>query len=94
MYYSIGHDLALMSLCNHTIVSHGTFSFWAGYLAGGYVIRPEHFQEYRYCVENLTFNFRIEKCFIALVDMVVIYFCVLVFSGNTVSILAYSGSIR
>merc|ERR1712110_1208208 len=24
---SIGHDLALMALCNHTILSHGTFSY-------------------------------------------------------------------
>jgi len=37
-----------MSLCNHTIVSHGSFSYWAGYLAGGFVIRPEHFDIYRY----------------------------------------------
>ena len=45
--FSIGHDLALMSLCNHTIISHGTFSEWAGYFAGGSVIRPEHFAKYR-----------------------------------------------
>ena len=45
---SIGHDLALMSLCNHTILSHGTFSYWSGYFAGGLVIRPEHFHLYRY----------------------------------------------
>ena len=46
-HFSIGHDLALMSLCNHTIISHGTFSFWSGYLAGGLVVRPEHFEKYR-----------------------------------------------
>ena len=45
--FSIGHDLALMSLCNHTILSHGTFSYWSGYFAGGFVIRPEHFHQYR-----------------------------------------------
>ena len=45
--FSIGHDLALMSLCNHTIISHGTFSYWAGYFAGGLVVRPEHFSTYR-----------------------------------------------
>merc|ERR1712018_837744 len=44
---SIGHDLALMSLCNHTIISHGTFSYWAGYFSAGSVIRPEHFAKYR-----------------------------------------------
>ena len=27
-------DLALVSQCNHSITSHGTFSFWAGLLAG------------------------------------------------------------
>ena len=30
-------DLALLSLCNHTITSVGTFSWWAGWLAGGEV---------------------------------------------------------
>jgi len=44
---SIGHDLALMALCNHTIISRGTFSFWAGFFAGGSVVRPEHFARYR-----------------------------------------------
>ena len=31
-------DLALMTLCNHTIMSVGTFGWWAGFLAGGDVI--------------------------------------------------------
>ena len=36
----IGRDLAIMSQCNHTILSHGTYSFWAGFLAGGQRIIP------------------------------------------------------
>ena len=31
------HDLALLSRCNHTITSVGSYSWWAGYLAGGEV---------------------------------------------------------
>ena len=34
---SAEHDLALLSRCNHTITSVGTYSWWAGYLAGGEV---------------------------------------------------------
>ncbi len=30
-------DLAILSMCNHTIISVGTFGWWAGYLAGGEV---------------------------------------------------------
>jgi hypothetical protein len=44
---SIGHDMALMSMCNHTILTYGTFSYWLGFLAGGDVILPMHFPEYR-----------------------------------------------
>ena len=44
---SVGHDMALMAMCNHTILSHGTFSYWAGFLAGGASIVPQHFAEYR-----------------------------------------------
>jgi len=44
---SVGHDLAVMSLCNHTIISRGTFSYWMGFLAGGNVVRPDHFPEFR-----------------------------------------------
>ena len=44
------YDLALLSLCNHTITSYGTFSFWAGALAGrgkGLRIIPPFFPKYR-----------------------------------------------
>ena len=36
-------DLALLANCNHTIQSYGTFSYFAGFLANGYKIIPEHF---------------------------------------------------
>ena len=29
-----------MAECNHTILSHGTYSFWAGFLANGYRVIP------------------------------------------------------
>ena len=31
-------DLAILSLCNHTIITVGTFGWWAGWLAGGTVL--------------------------------------------------------
>ena len=60
--FSIGHDLALMSLCNHTILSHGTFSYWSGYFAGGLVIRPEHFNQYRYEYYLVQFHLQKLRC--------------------------------
>ncbi|KAL4237899.1 glycosyltransferase 11 [Mactra antiquata] len=35
---SPGHDLALMSQCDHVIISVGTFGWWGGWLAGGTVV--------------------------------------------------------
>ena len=32
---SVAFDLALLAGCNHTIITHGSFSVWAGILAGG-----------------------------------------------------------
>ena len=31
---TLGMDLALLAACNHTILTYGTFGFWAGFLAG------------------------------------------------------------
>ena len=31
----IAKDFALLANCNHTITTHGTYSHWASYLAGG-----------------------------------------------------------
>ena len=41
---STGEDLAILSLCTHTIMTRGTYSFWASKLAGGTYIRPCMFQ--------------------------------------------------
>ena len=43
----IGLDFALLANCNHTIESHGSFSYFAGAFAGGLVVTPEHFPEFR-----------------------------------------------
>ena len=31
-------DMAILRLCNHTIITVGTFSWWAGFLSGGSVV--------------------------------------------------------
>ena len=45
-----GYDLALLSLCNHTILSYGTFSYWAGVLAGGDIFTPENYKNIEYLI--------------------------------------------
>lgn len=40
------YDLALLANCNHTIQSYGSFTYYAGFFAGGYKILPEHFKRY------------------------------------------------
>ena len=37
-----GEDLALLSLCDHVIITHGTFSIWAAFLSKGNWIFPKH----------------------------------------------------
>ena len=49
---SIGKDFALLASCNHTIESHGSFSYFAGALAGGFKIKPNHFTKYRETKHN------------------------------------------
>ena len=36
-----GRDMALLSACNHSVVTVGTYGFWGAYLAGGTVLAPE-----------------------------------------------------
>ena len=40
-------DLAILSKCNHTIQSYGSFTYFAGFLASGLRIIPQHFSQYR-----------------------------------------------
>ncbi|XP_053547033.1 galactoside alpha-(1,2)-fucosyltransferase 2-like [Bombina bombina] len=40
---SPGRDFAFLAHCNHTIMTIGTFGFWAGYLAGGETIYLTNF---------------------------------------------------
>ena len=32
------HDMAILSLCNHVVISTGTFGWWGAWLAGGTVV--------------------------------------------------------
>ena len=38
-------DLAIISLTNHSILTHGTFGFWGAYLSNGDVIQPKGFSK-------------------------------------------------
>ncbi|CAI9596666.1 unnamed protein product [Staurois parvus] len=38
--HSPAHDFALLAHCNHTIMTIGTFGYWAAYLVGGETIYP------------------------------------------------------
>ncbi|XP_028929695.1 galactoside alpha-(1,2)-fucosyltransferase 1 [Ornithorhynchus anatinus] len=40
---SPGRDFALLMQCNHTVMTIGTFGFWAGYLAGGETVYLANF---------------------------------------------------
>ena len=37
---SIGHDLGVMSYCQHALISHGSFSGWISFMTEGDVISP------------------------------------------------------
>lgn len=42
---SIGNDLALLAQCNHTILSYGTYSYYAGVFSGNlarYMFKVQH----------------------------------------------------
>ena len=38
-------DMATLSLCNHTVVSYGTFSFMSAFMAGGDIVAPTGYSE-------------------------------------------------
>jgi galactoside 2-L-fucosyltransferase 1/2 len=42
--FSASEDLIALSLCHHSIVTGGTYSFWVAYLAGGEVIHDVKYQ--------------------------------------------------
>ena len=52
-------DLALLSLCQHSIITGGTFSWWSGWLAGGTVVylrdypRPGSWLQHEMQIHNL-----------------------------------------
>jgi hypothetical protein len=39
--FSIGDDLITLSLCQHSIITGGTFGWWSGYLANGQVVHDK-----------------------------------------------------
>ncbi|CAF3798520.1 unnamed protein product [Adineta steineri] len=39
--FSFGDDLVILSLCEHSIITGGTFGWWIGYLAGGEVMHDK-----------------------------------------------------
>ena len=59
---SAAYDLSLLTLCNHTITSYGTYSFWAGFLAGqakGVRIIPPFFPKYK-TASQVSYHFHVE----------------------------------
>ena len=40
-----GLDLAILSLCNHSIIDYGTFGIWGALLAGGDIILPDGYSD-------------------------------------------------
>jgi len=47
VFYSQGHtpatDLAIASLCDHAIITKGTYSLWVAWLANGVTVRPQNY---------------------------------------------------
>jgi hypothetical protein len=39
--FSVGDDLITLSLCQHSIITGGTFGWWTGYLANGQVVHDK-----------------------------------------------------
>jgi galactoside 2-L-fucosyltransferase 1/2 len=44
-YFSPSEDLTILSLCQHSIVTAGTFGWWSAFLAGGDVLHDNHFRQ-------------------------------------------------
>ncbi|CAF1268363.1 unnamed protein product [Rotaria sp. Silwood1] len=51
-----GEDLAALALCEHTIATAGTYSWWAGWLAGGNVIHDLNYPvPFQNCIKEHYF---------------------------------------
>jgi hypothetical protein len=64
---TLGMDLALLAACNHTILTYGTFGFWAGFLAGsgnGKRILPQEKVVFAQKISNISENQRFPFYFI------------------------------
>ena len=44
-YVSMYEDMCLLASCNHTIMSTGTYSWWAAWLANGYTVYPNNYPD-------------------------------------------------
>ena len=49
-------DLAFLSLCDHIIITGGSFGWWAGWLSGGTVVYLKDFPRPGSVLEKLTYN--------------------------------------
>jgi hypothetical protein len=45
IYFTPAEDLAILSLCQHTILTAGTFGWWAAFLAGGEVLHDSKYPD-------------------------------------------------
>ena len=43
--FAVGLDLAILSLCDHSILDYGTFGIWGALLAGGEIILPDGYSD-------------------------------------------------
>ena len=43
--FAAGLDLAILSLCDHSILDYGTFGMWGALLAGGEIILPDGYSD-------------------------------------------------
>ena len=51
------HDLLLLTKCNYTIISRGTFSLWAAFLnGGGFYIEEKMYHTNRCANQRCEFN--------------------------------------
>ena len=54
---SASHDLLLLTKCNYTIISRGTFSLWAAFLnGGGFYIEEKMYHTNRCANQRCEFN--------------------------------------